>query len=92
MLLTKSQLLSLPQEDRVFAVIGHLSPEAQDSVMEELTARVESVYGEDYWLNELDPEDRPYVDEADVSLVSEQDRDDLEAVYAWEAFGGFHNP
>lgn len=34
----------------------------------------------------LDPEDRRYVDEGDVMLVTPQDRDDLDTVLAWEEY------
>lgn len=37
----------------------------------------------------LDPEDRDYVREGDVALVSASDRADLDLVLAWEEFEGF---
>ena len=40
----------------------------------------------------LDPEDRTLIPEDMVTLVSEQDRADLDLVLAWEEFAGFHNP
>ena len=51
-----------------------------------------SEFGEDYEQNEREDEDRDLIPESWVSLVSEQDREDLQTVLDWEDFGGFHNP
>ena len=49
-------------------------------------------FGEDYEQNEREDEDRDLIPESWVALVTQQDRDDLQAVLDWEDFGGFHNP
>ena len=41
---------------------------------------------------DLDVEDRDLIPEQYVTLVSEQDRADLDHLRDWEDFGGFHNP
>lgn len=46
-------------------------------------------FREEFGEADADPEDRRYVDEGDVILVTEQDRRDLQVTLDWEEFNRF---
>lgn len=59
---------------------------AQQERAEALHEAAVAAFGEDYDQMGLDPEDRVLVDEGDVTLVTQQDRDDLQVVLDWEEY------
>lgn len=75
--------------DRDAYVLG-MSTDAYEAMQDAVTADEEMLW--DLGQPHLDPEDRDLIPEGLVSLVSEQDRRDLQVVLDWEDFGGFHNP
>lgn len=69
------------------AYVAGMSTEAYEAWQDAVTADEENLYfmGQPH----LEPEDRDFVDEADVMMVTPQDRADLQTVLDWEAFEGF---